>query len=168
VDNDNLPLNPAVQGGGFNVMFFGSFSKRAFGQLAVIEGKIDAKKYIENVQNYIEPELNASLVPLIFMHDNAPCHKAKVVTDYLRQKQIKTLDWPPQSPDLNPIEHIWAIIKQELYSEKGFPKNRAELISRVFKIWENLDKKLLESLTKHAMRRFHAVVERKGRWLGNK
>ena len=50
-------------GGGFNVMFFGSFSKNAFGQLAQIEGKINAEKYIEMVKEYIEPELEASEVP---------------------------------------------------------------------------------------------------------
>ena len=123
-----LPLNPAVQGGGFNVMFFGSFSKNAFGQLAAIEGKINSEKYIEMVKEYIEPELEASEVSLIFMQDNAPCHKTRATLDYLRQNNIQTFDWPPQSPDLNPIEHIWAIIKQKLYAEKHFPKNRNELI----------------------------------------
>ena len=162
VNDENLPLNPAVQGGGFNVMFFGSFSKNAFGQLAQIEGKINAEKYIEMIKEYIEPELEASEVPMIFMQDNAPCHKARVVMDYLRENNIKTLDWPPQSPGLNPIEHIWA------YSYNGFPKNKAELVERVFDIWENLDKGLLTSLTNHAMRRFHGVVEKKGGWLGNK
>ena len=87
--------------------------------------------------------------------------------DYLRQKRIKTLHWPPQSPDLNPIEHIWGIIKQKLYSEKDFPKNKKELIERVFHIWEKFDEKLLESLTNHAIKRFHAVVVRKGKWLGD-
>ena len=47
-------------------------------------------------------------------------------------------------------------------------KNKAELVERVFDIWENLDKGLLSSLTNHAMRRFHGVVEKKGGWLGNK
>ena len=50
VNEDNLPLNPAVQGGGFNVMFFGSFSRNAFGRLAWIEGKINAQKYIEMIK----------------------------------------------------------------------------------------------------------------------
>ena len=101
------------------------------------------------------------------MQDNAPCHKAKVVMDYLRKKRIKTLDWPPQSPDLNPIEHIWAIMKDILYKEKDFPKNRDELIDRVFLIWKNLDKKLLQTLTKHAKKRFEDVVAYKGHWLGS-
>jgi transposase len=168
VKEEDLPLNPAVQGGGFNVMFFGSFSKNAFGQLAQIEGKINAEKYIGMVKEYIEPELEASEVPMIFMQDNAPCHKARVTMDYLCEKNIKTFDWPPQSPDLNPIEHIWAIIKQKLYDQKDCPKNRNELIDRVFTIWENLDEGLLTSLTNHAMRRFHGVVAKKGGWLGNK
>ena len=167
VAHENLPLNPAVQGGVFNVMFFGSFSKNAFGQLAAIEGKINSEKYIEMVKEYIEPELEASEVPLILMQDNAPCHKARTTLDYLLEKNITTLNWPPQSPDLNPIEHIWAIIKQKLYAEKHFPKNRNDLIERVFNIWENLDEGLLTSLTNHAMRRFHGVVVKKGAWLGS-
>ena len=84
------------------------------------------------VKEYIEPELEASEVPMIFMQDNAPCHKARVVMDYLRENNIRTLDWPPQSPDLNPIEHIWAIIKQNLYSYNDFPKNIVELVERVY------------------------------------
>ena len=74
---------------------------------------------------------------LIFMQDNAPVHTCKLVREYLTQQGISTLDWPPQSPDINPIENVWAIIKQELYSQKTFPSGKNDLIDRVFEIWQN-------------------------------
>ena len=41
------------------------------------------------------------------MQDNAPCHAAKSIKAYLAQQRVELIDWPPYSPDLNPIENIW-------------------------------------------------------------
>ena len=49
-----------------------------------------------------------------FMHDDAPVHTCKKVKQGLTENKIECLDWPPQSPDLNPIENIWHRIKREL------------------------------------------------------
>ena len=42
----------------------------------------------------------------MFQHDNAPRHRAKIVQQWLHEIEVETLEWPPQSPDLNPIEHV--------------------------------------------------------------
>ena len=42
-----------------------------------------------------------------FQHDSAPCHTAKSIKTYLASKGIPTIDWPGNSPDLNPIENAW-------------------------------------------------------------
>ena len=48
------------------------------------------------------------------MHDLAPCHKAKVVSQFLESNQVNVLPWPGNSPDLNPIENIWGIVKERI------------------------------------------------------
>jgi hypothetical protein len=48
----------------------------------------------------------------IFMHDNAPIHIAYNAQNWLCDNDINTMDWPPYSPDLNPIEHAWAKLKE--------------------------------------------------------
>jgi hypothetical protein len=158
--DSDIPFIPKVQQGGFSVMFWGCFSRHAKGPLTVIEGKIDSKKYLELVQDVVMPEIQASEVDLIFMQDNARPHTARVVTDYYHENNVQMLDWPPQSPDLNPIEQVWAIMKQKLYSQKSFPKNKSELIASFFKIWEELPPRLFVSLSDSIPERLELVLKK--------
>ena len=134
------------------------------GPLTVVTEKINADEYLKLVKEVIEPELEASPRTLTFMQDNAPAHKAKKVMEYFAQKGISVLNWPPQSPDLNPIELIWAIIKEKLYSENSFPNTKDELITRVFKIWNEISEKTLERLCNGVIHRLRAVVAVNGGW----
>ena len=54
----------------------------------------------------------------VFMHDSAPCHKARKITSYLEQKQISVLEWPGNSPDLNPIKNCWHKMKKKMFEKK--------------------------------------------------
>uniref|UniRef100_A0A0P4VZQ3 Tc1-like transposase DDE domain-containing protein n=1 Tax=Scylla olivacea TaxID=85551 RepID=A0A0P4VZQ3_SCYOL len=49
----------------------------------------------------------------LFMHDTAPCHKAKVM-NWLKDKKVDVLEWPGNSPDLNPFEKLWENMKLKL------------------------------------------------------
>jgi len=64
-----------------------------------------AKKYLELMKGKLELHMAVHNCK-IFTHDGAPCHQAKIVADILKTKNIKLLEWPGNSPDLNPIENF--------------------------------------------------------------
>ena len=57
-----------------------------------------------------------NLDKVIFQHNNAPIHKAKIVKKWFLEQPFSTLEWPTQSPNLNPIKHVWATLKHCLNS----------------------------------------------------
>ncbi|CAG4946588.1 unnamed protein product [Parnassius apollo] len=67
------------------------------------------------------------------MHDSAPCHKAKKLTTFLNAQKVKVLDWPGNSPDLNPIENLWQKMKREISRE--LITNKRKLIERLIDVW---------------------------------
>jgi len=49
------------------------------------------------------------------MHDNASIHTAQATREFLKEHGIRVIEWPPYLPDLNPIEHMWWILKKLMY-----------------------------------------------------
>jgi transposase len=160
---DDRPLNYQVQGGGFSVMFWGAFSRSALGPLVAIEGTMNAESYIDILKEYVIPELAAAGKPMIFQQDNAPCHKAKVVKDFLAANNVRTLEWPAQSPDMNPIENLWAIVKRKRQAKFGVPRTRKDLIEQIFTIWKTMEVEILQKLSDSMENRLQAVLFSKGK-----
>ena len=128
---------------------------------------MDSTKYIEVIREHnfgaYESLRDVDENQLIFMQDNAPCHKSKMVMEFLARNNIKTLDWPPQSPDLNPIENLWALIKNRGSSRFGIPGTKAAIIDQITSIWNDLEPQLLERYVDSVTRRFSACLEVNGK-----
>ena len=69
----------------------------------------------------------------VFMHDSAPCHKAKSVKNFLQEKKVDILDWPGNSPDPNPIENLWHVMKNEVADQH--PTSMKSLKTAIEIVW---------------------------------
>jgi len=98
----------------------------------------------------------------IFQQDNAPCHKSLRVRTMLGNAAVNAMVWPPYSPDLSPIENLWAIVKEELHKDKYASKEW--LITRINAIWNDdaAVKNACRTLTEGVQRRIEACIAANG------
>ncbi|KAF7685438.1 Transposable element Tcb2 transposase [Cucumispora dikerogammari] len=114
-------------------MFWGCFSKYGVGNFKVIDGIMDKYGYVDILRSNLEASAEKfDLVAYKFQQDNDSKHTSGYAREYMLRNNIDVLVWPPQSLDLNPIENLWAYIKQKLRG-KSFSK-KTDLIAHVVEI----------------------------------
>ena len=133
-----------------------------------------AKKLSYTTKSYIDV-LDRNLVKIykksmVFMQDNAPIHSAGMVKIWLENKKVNVMEWPPYSPDLNPIEHAWSKLKEELNKKHpeletlpGGPETvREQLQVAAAEVWKDLKSDYFERLSSTMKNRCLAVIEAEG------
>jgi hypothetical protein len=97
-----------------------------------------------------------------FLQDGAPCHKAKKVTELLARQSFSVMDWPGNSPDLNPIENLWSIMKARLKGNKSIT-SLPKLMSAIRRMWTfDIDDDLLRSLARSMPSRLRSCLRNNG------
>ncbi|CAJ0944264.1 unnamed protein product [Ranitomeya imitator] len=96
----------------------------------------------------------------VFQHDNDPKHTARATKEWLRKKHFKVLEWPSQSPDLNPIENLWRELK--VYVAKRKAKNITALEEICMEEWANIPTTVYGNLVKTYRKRLTSVIANKG------
>ena len=105
----------------------------------------------------------------IYQHDNSRVHTAKESTAWFLRHAAFFIEWPPFSPDLNPIENVWNLLKQKL--RKMFPYlgdlndnavDRAEFRRCIQAAWKALDQSKIRSIVQSMPARVRAVQRARG------
>ena len=143
-------------------MFWGCFSINGPGSLVPVEGMMNSKAYLPIIERKVSTELSKLHPQAIFQQDSAPCHKAKIITNCLKKMKITVLDWPGNSPDLNPIENLWSVVKNRL--RKMDCTTKIKLIEAVIHVWFHDEeiKKICKTLVLSMKKRVKSVLENKG------
>ncbi|KAK3510395.1 hypothetical protein QTP70_005865 [Hemibagrus guttatus] len=99
-------------------------------------------------------------VKLPATQDLAPAHTAKSTKSWLNDHGVGVLEWPANSPDLNPIENLWGIVKRKMRNKR--PKNADELKATVKEPWASIPPQQCHKLITSMPRRIEAVIKAKG------
>ncbi|EIE91717.1 hypothetical protein RO3G_16428 [Rhizopus delemar RA 99-880] len=154
-----------IKHGGGSLMLWGCLTWHGVGYLSNIKGSINSDFYI----GILEDELMKTIdwydlekEDIIFQQDNASIHTAKKVSEWLDNNNITVLRWPSHSPDLNPIENLWSILKRRLLQYEKQPDGMLELWSRVENVWESITQNECQKLIESMPKRIKAVYNAKG------
>ncbi len=83
-------------------------------------------------------------------------------TGFLNDNEFTLLKWPPQSPDLNPIEHLWDVVEWEIRIMDVQPTNLQQLCDAIMSIWTKISEECFQHLVESMPRRIKAVLKAKG------
>lgn len=148
-------------------MIWGCMTAEGTGYICKIDGKMDQHMYKSILEDELQQSIkhyNLDPQKVIFQHDNDPKHTAKSVKEWLKHQPFQLLEWPAQSPDLNPIEHLWWHLKNRLSKYEKPPNGMLELWERVEKEWDMIEGSVCLNLIESMPKRVNEVIKAKGRW----
>lgn len=146
-------------------MIWSCISADGPGPLYFVEGSMNSVQYSDVINDIIIPYFNylkSIEVADTFMQDGAPCHRARCIKNLLSTCDIPILPWPGNSPDLNPIENVWSLLKSLVYS---FPNPTLDTLKQnILNIWENSAeiKDMIQVCIESMPERIRAVIKAKG------
>ncbi len=129
-------------------MLWGCFSAKGPGRLICVKERMNGAMYREILSENL------------FQHDNDPKHTARATKEWLRKKHFKVLEWPSQSPDLNPIENLWRELKVRVAQRQS--QNITAVEEICMEEWAKIPATVCENLVKIYGKHLTSVIANKG------
>uniref|UniRef100_A0A9J8A6Z0 Tc1-like transposase DDE domain-containing protein n=1 Tax=Cyprinus carpio carpio TaxID=630221 RepID=A0A9J8A6Z0_CYPCA len=142
---------------------WGCFSSKGVGSLTILPENTAMNKewYQNSLQQQFLPTIQQQFdEDFVFQHDLAPAHSAKTTGKWFTDHGITVLNWPANSPDLNPIENLWDIVKRKLRDAR--PNTLDELKAAIEASWASITPQQCHRLIASMPRRIEAVISAKG------
>ena len=145
--------------GGGGIMVWAGISADQKTALRVVRGRLNAIAYrVTILQPHVLPFMAQHRLRL-FQQDNDRPHVARVTLDFLRQLLVDTLPLPSLSPDLSPIEHVWAELGRRVRSRPVKPANLQQLEAALNEEWQAIPQYIIRRYVQSMHRRGQAVIQ---------
>ncbi len=145
-----------------SVMIWAAISSAGVGPLCFLKSTVNAAIYQEILEHFMLSSADKLYgdANFIFQQDLAPAHTAKGTKSWFNDHGVTVLDWPANSPDLNPIENLWGIVKMKVRDTR--PNNADDLKAAIKETWASIPPQQCHKLITSMPRRIEAVIKAKG------
>lgn len=149
---------------GGSVMVWGGITSDARTELAIVNGPLNAERYVRDIlQEHVIPHMESvGAENFVLMHDNARPHAARSVETFLTQVGVQKLQWPARSPDLNPIEHVWDMLKRRVKNGPNAAQTLSELKTALTSTWREIPQADMKKVVETMPDRMRAVINARG------
>ena len=149
--------------GGGGLMVWGGICGDVKTRLVVIRGNLNAQRYIDDIlRPVVVPFIQQQPRGLLFQHDNARPHTARLTQNFLANANVQVLPWPACSPDMNPIEHLWDHLDRQIRRRRVPPVNVQDLERCLLEEWQRITPNVIRRLTASVRRRVLACIDADG------
>lgn len=161
-------LVPTFKSGRTSVMVWGAFCGTQKSQLVFMpKGRRTATDFVEIVYEGELSRFREDVPWAILMEDGAPIHRSNAPKFWREENGLDKLDWPANSPDLNPIENVWFVLKDRVQHRRERPRTDEQMNGALQEEWETISSDFLQKLVQSMPARIAAVIEARGghcRW----
>ncbi|KAK3522266.1 hypothetical protein QTP86_000391 [Hemibagrus guttatus] len=157
---DNLPRSGAPRKISPRVLKI--ITRMGPGRLIRVKERMNGAMYREILSKNLLPSARPLKMKRgwVFQHNNDPKHTARATKEWLRKKHFKVLEWPSQSPDLNPIENLWRELKIRVAQQQ--PQNITALEEICMEEWAKLPATVCKNLVATYRKHLTSVIANKG------
>jgi len=151
------------QFGGGSVMVWAGIAYNGCTEIAFITTHESSSSYIETLNQYMVSQFHEICgINGIFQQDNASIHTSRKTRDWLAKQNISLMSWPSRSPDLNPIENIWADLTRRVYRNGRQFNSCNDLKRAISEEWSMFDQSHIHCVILSMKDRLVEVIEKKG------
>ena len=139
---------------------WGCFCSQGFGEIFMFGQNLNSELLCKIYEKALLPSAANWMDDWILQEDNDPKHMSKFSKKWKEKHNVQRLPWPPQSPDLNPIENVWKILKCKLRTYQ--PRTIVGMKKKILKIWRQLSIDYAENLVNSMPSRLEACISSNG------